>query len=35
VLTTVPFRGEVLKINGDTLEMLYWDKTKPMIYKKQ
>jgi hypothetical protein len=35
VLTTVSFRGEVLKVNGDTLEMLYWDKTKPMIYKKQ
>jgi hypothetical protein len=35
VLTTVPFRGEVLKVNGDTLEMLYWDKTKAMIYKKQ
>jgi hypothetical protein len=35
-LATVPFRGEVLKINGDALEMLYWDKTKPpMVYRKQ
>ena len=35
VIATVPFHGEVLKVNGDTLEMLYWDKTKPMIYRKQ
>jgi len=35
VMATVPFRGEALKVSGDTLEMLYWDKTKPMIYKKQ
>ena len=34
-ITTVPFRGEVLKINGDALEMLYWDKSKPMVYRKQ
>jgi hypothetical protein len=34
-ITTVPFHGEVLKVKGDTLEMLYWDKTKPMVYRKQ
>jgi len=34
-ITTVPFRGEALKISGDTLEMLYWDKNKPMVYRKQ
>ena len=35
VITTVPFKGEVLKVKGDTLEMLYWDKTTPMVYRKQ
>jgi hypothetical protein len=35
VITTVPFRNEPLKIKGDTLEMLYWDKTTPMVYRKQ
>lgn len=34
-ITTVPFKGEVLKIKGDTLEMLYWDKTTPMVYRRQ
>jgi hypothetical protein len=34
-ITTVPFKGEVLKIKGDTLEMLYWDKTAPMVYRRQ
>jgi hypothetical protein len=34
-ITTVPFRGEALKIKDDTLEMLYWDKTKPMVYRRQ
>jgi hypothetical protein len=35
VITTVPFKGEVLKVKGDSLEMLYWDKTTPMVYRKQ
>lgn len=35
VAATVPFRNEVLRVKGDTLEMLYWDKTKPMVYRKQ
>jgi len=34
-ITTVPFHEEALKIKGDTLEMLYWDKTKPMVYRRQ
>ena len=34
-ITTVPFRGEALKVKGDTLEMLYWDKSTPMVYRKQ
>jgi hypothetical protein len=34
-ITTVPFKGEVLKVKGDTLEMTYWDKEKPMVYRKQ
>ncbi len=34
-ITTVPFRNEPLKIKADTLEMLYWDKTRPMVYRKQ
>lgn len=34
-LMTVPFHGEALKIVGDTLELLYWDKTKPMVYRRQ
>ncbi|WP_260703133.1 hypothetical protein [Edaphobacter flagellatus] len=34
-IATVPFHGEMLKIEGDTLEMLYWDKTKPMVYRRQ
>ena len=34
-ITTVPFHGEALKIKDDTLEMLYWDKTKPMVYRRQ
>jgi hypothetical protein len=34
-ITTVPFKGEVLKIKGDTLEMLYWDKATPMVYRRQ
>ena len=40
VITTVAFKGEVLKVKGDTLEMFYmfyWDKEKksPMVYRKQ
>jgi hypothetical protein len=35
VISTVPFKGEVLKVKGDSLEMLYWDKTTPMVYRKQ
>jgi hypothetical protein len=37
VIMIVPFKGEVLKVNGDTLEMYYWDKEKktPMIFRKQ
>jgi hypothetical protein len=37
VITTVPFKGEVLKVKGDTLEMYYWDKEKktPMVFRKQ
>jgi hypothetical protein len=37
VITSVPFKGEVLRVNGDTLEMFYWDKEKktPMVYRKQ
>ncbi|HEY8997395.1 MAG TPA: hypothetical protein VIM60_05830 [Edaphobacter sp.] len=34
-LTAVPFKGEVLQVKYDTLELLYWDKTKPMIYRRQ
>lgn len=34
-IATVPFHGEALKIKDGTLEMLYWDKTKPMVYRKQ
>ncbi|MBS1800005.1 MAG: hypothetical protein JSS95_09295 [Acidobacteria bacterium] len=34
-IATVPFRGEALKIGAGTLEMLYWDKTRPMVYRKQ
>src|SRR6266851_4048786 len=34
-VTTVPFRGEVLKVKGDALELLYWDKSQPMVYKKE
>ncbi len=34
-LTTVPFKGEVLQVKGDTLELLYWDRTKPMLYRRQ
>jgi hypothetical protein len=33
-ITTVPFKGEVLKVKGNTLEMLYWDKTQPMVYRR-
>ena len=37
VITTVPFKGEVLRAKGDTLEMYYWDKEKktPMVYRRQ
>jgi hypothetical protein len=37
VITTVPFKGEVLKVKGDTLEMYYWDREKktPMVFRKQ
>ncbi|WP_051978239.1 hypothetical protein [Edaphobacter aggregans] len=35
VITTVPFKGEALRVKGDTLEMTYWDKTKPMVYRRQ
>ena len=36
-ITAVPFKGEVLRAKGDTLEMFYWDKEKktPMVYRKQ
>ena len=34
-LTAVPFKGEVLQMKGDTLELLYWDKARPMIYRRQ
>jgi hypothetical protein len=37
VITTVPFKGEVLKAKGDTLEMYYWDPEKKaaMVFRKQ
>jgi hypothetical protein len=37
VITTVPFKGEVLKVKGDTLEMYYWDPEKKaaMVFRKQ
>jgi hypothetical protein len=31
----VPFRGEVLKVKGNALELLYWDKNQPMVYKRE
>jgi len=34
-ITTVPFKGEVLKASAGTLEMFFWDKTKPMVYRRQ
>lgn len=34
-ITTVPFHNEVLAVKGDTLEMTYWDKSRPMVYRKQ
>jgi hypothetical protein len=33
-ITSVPFKGEVLKVKGDTLEMTHWDKEKPMVYRR-
>jgi len=37
VITTVPFKAEVLKVKGDTLEMYYWDPEKKaaMVFRKQ
>jgi hypothetical protein len=34
-IITVPFHNETLKMKGDTLELLYWDKTKPIVYRRQ
>lgn len=34
-LTQVAFKGERLKMNGDVLEMRFWDKDKVMRYHKQ
>ena len=34
-LTQVPFKDERLKVNGDVLEMRFWDKDKVMRYRKQ
>lgn len=34
-LTAVPFKGESLPFKGDTLELLYWDKARPMVYRRQ
>lgn len=34
-IATVPFHNEALKIEDGALKLLYWDKTRPMIYRKQ
>ncbi|MDP8983123.1 MAG: hypothetical protein M3O35_21320 [Acidobacteriota bacterium] len=34
-ITQVRFKDERLKIIGKNLEMLFWDKNKPMLYQKQ
>ncbi len=28
-------RGEVLKVKENALELLYWDKNQPMVYKRE
>lgn len=33
-ITQVNFKSEPLKINGSTLEMRFWDKSKVMLYRK-
>ena len=34
-ITQVNFKSEPLKINGGSLEMRFWDKSKAMLYRKQ
>jgi hypothetical protein len=34
-ITSVPFKDERLTINGNDLELRYWDKSKIMNYRKQ
>ena len=34
-ITQVPFKNERLKIAGSSLEMSFWNKDKPMRYRKQ